>query len=100
MSKKSGYLCVMLDCSRNAVMSVEGVKSFIDKISAMGYNALQLYTEDTYEITEEPLFGYMRGRYTKAELKEIDAYCKTRNILSLFVMKIPYQYCTLVRKSV
>ena len=70
----------MLDCSRNAVMSVEGVKAFIDKISAMGYNALQLYTEDTYEITEEPLFGYMRGRYTKVELKEIDAYAKARDV--------------------
>lgn len=75
-----GYLCVMLDCSRNAVMSVDGVKDFIDKLSALGYNALQLYTEDTYEIKEEPLFGYMRGRYTQAELKEIDAYAKTRGV--------------------
>lgn len=75
-----GYLCVMLDCSRNAVMSLEGLKSFIDKISAMGYNALQLYTEDTYEIPEEPLFGYMRGRYTQKELQEIDTYAKERGI--------------------
>ena len=75
-----GYLCVMLDCSRNAVMSVDGLKAFIDKLSVMGYNALQLYTEDTYEIKEEPLFGYMRGRYTQDELKELDAYAKERGI--------------------
>ena len=31
-----------------------------------------LYTEDIYEIDGEPYFGYMRGRYSKAELKEID----------------------------
>nr|MBQ4319666.1 beta-N-acetylhexosaminidase [Clostridia bacterium] len=29
---------------------------------------------DTYEIENRPYFGYMRGRYTKAELKELDAY--------------------------
>lgn len=77
---EKGYLCVMLDCSRNAVMNVEFVKDFIDKISQMGYNAIQLYTEDTYEIKEEPLFGYMRGRYTHFEIKEIDAYAKSRGV--------------------
>ena len=76
----NGYLCVMLDCSRNAVMSVDGVKDFIDKLATMGYNSLMLYTEDTYEIPEEPLFGYMRGRYTQTELKTIDTYAKDRGI--------------------
>ncbi len=75
-----GNLCVMLDCSRSAVMSVEGVKEFIDKLSIMGYDSLMLYTEDTYEIPAEPLFGYMRGRYTQRELKTIDAYAKTKGI--------------------
>ncbi len=77
---QTGYLCVMLDCSRNAVMSVEGVKDFIEKLSALGYNSLMLYTEDTYEIPEEPLFGYMRGRYTQKELKTIDSYAKSKGI--------------------
>ena len=40
----------------------------------MGYNQLYLYTEDTYEIKDEPYFGYMRGRYTENELKEIDDF--------------------------
>lgn len=66
---------VMLDCSRNGVMTVQAVKRFAKIISDMGYNTLMLYTEDTYEVDNEPFFGYLRGRYTKAELKELDAYC-------------------------
>lgn len=68
-------LGIMLDCSRNSVMTPQKVKEFASLIAGMGYNMLQLYTEDTYEIKGEPYFGYMRGRYTKEELKDIDAYC-------------------------
>ncbi|ORE04390.1 glycoside hydrolase [Rhizopus microsporus var. microsporus] len=35
---------------------------------------LQLYTEDTYEVDGEPLFGYLRGRYTMRELSLVDDY--------------------------
>ena len=63
---------VMLDMSRNAVMKVEEVKNFILILKRMGYNSLQLYTEDTFEIEGEPFFGYMRGRYSIEELKEIE----------------------------
>ena len=35
---------------------------------------MQLYTEDTYEIKENPYFGYMRGRYTGEQLKSMDQY--------------------------
>lgn len=75
-----GELGVMLDCSRNAVRSLEGVKRFLDKLALMGYNQLQLYTEDTYEIEGEPYFGYQRGRYTKDELRELDAYARDYGI--------------------
>lgn len=80
----NGKLGVMLDCSRNAVMNVPGLKRFISLISKMGYNRFMLYTEDTYEIEGEPLFGYLRGRYTAEEIKEIDAFC-----LSLGVELVP-----------
>ena len=73
-------LGVMLDCSRNAVPTLEELYSFIDRLAMMGYNALQLYTEDVYEIEGEPYFGYRRGRYTKAELKAVDAYCRERGV--------------------
>ena len=78
MRKK--YLGAMVDCSRNAVMSMDGIKRFIDKLHIMDYNMLMLYTEDTYEVNGEPLFGYRRGRYTKSELKEIDAYADGKGI--------------------
>ena len=71
---------IMLDCSRNAVPNIKFLKEFIDDISLMGYNSLQLYTEDTYEMDGEPMFGYLRGRFTKAELKEINAYGKQKGV--------------------
>ena len=68
-------LGVMIDCSRNAVLKVETVKLYADILKKMGYNTLMLYTEDTYEVDGHPYFGLFRGRYSKAELKELDAYC-------------------------
>lgn len=66
----------MIDCSRNAVMNVQSLKRWIDITADLGYNTLGLYMEDTYEVENEPYFGYLRGRYTKDELKEIDSYAK------------------------
>lgn len=71
---------IMLDVSRNGVMKVEKVKQFIDYISVMGYNALELYSEDIYEIPEYPEFGYLRGKYSREELKEMDSYAKSKGI--------------------
>lgn len=73
-------LGVMLDCSRNAVMKVETVKRYAQILKKMGYNTLMLYTEDTYEIPSQPYFGHLRGRYSMAELKEMDAYCNSIGI--------------------
>lgn len=73
-------LGIMLDQSRNAVMNLKTLKRFIDIISTLGYKSLQLYTEDTYEIAGEEYFGYMRGRYTADEIKEIDSYAKDKGI--------------------
>lgn len=70
----------MLDCSRNAVPTVDSVRRWIDILSDLGYNTLLLYMEDTYEIKDEPYFGYMRGRYTETELREMDAYAKEHDV--------------------
>lgn len=64
----------MVDCSRNAVKNIQTVKKLIRNLAMIGYTSLMLYTEDTYEVENEPMFGYLRGRYTKAEMKELDAY--------------------------
>ena len=77
MQNNNKYFGVMLDMSRNAVMKPQQVKAFASLIRKMGYNMLQLYTEDTYEVDNEPYFGYMRGRYTQDELKDIVTYCES-----------------------
>lgn len=71
---------VMLDCSRNGVMKLDVVKRFIRYMALMGLDTLMLYTEDTYEIPEYPYFGYMRGRYSCDELKEMDEYAYSYGI--------------------
>ena len=41
---------LMLDCSRNAVFTVEKVKFLIRTLAKLGMNVLMPYTEDTYEV--------------------------------------------------
>ena len=65
---------LMLDCCRNAVMKVDYLKEWLRRSALLGYNQMMLYTKDTYELPGEEVFGYLRGRYTAAELKELDAY--------------------------
>ena len=67
-------LGTMPDCSRNAVPTVETLKEWIRVNALMGFNAMMLYTEDTYEVEGHAHFGYLRGRYSKEEIKEIDKY--------------------------
>ncbi len=73
-------LGLMVDVSRNSVLTVDAAKRLVDILSKLGYTYLELYTEDTYEVKEEPLFGSFRGRYTKEEIREIDAYCIAHGI--------------------
>lgn len=67
-------LCLMAECSRNAVFNLPSAKRMIRYLAMMGFTSMMLYTEDTYEIPEYPLFGYLRGRFSQEELKEIDDY--------------------------
>ncbi len=67
---------LMLDCSRNSVFTVEKVKFMIRILARLGMNVLMLYTEDTYEVEDEPYFGAYRGRYSAAEIREMDDYAQ------------------------
>ncbi|KAK0555643.1 hypothetical protein OC861_000127 [Tilletia horrida] len=64
----------MVDCSRNGVLNVPSTKFLLRILALQGYNMLQLYTEDTYNIPNEPFFGYLRGGYTFQDTKDIDDY--------------------------
>lgn len=67
-------LGVMIDVSRNGVLTPDTVKRILRHMALMGLDTLMLYAEETYEVPGEPYFGYLRGRYTRAELKALDAY--------------------------
>lgn len=71
---KYDTLGAMPDASRNAVPKVETVKRLCRLLALEGYNAIMLYTEDTYELEGYPYFGHLRGRYSGEELREMDAY--------------------------
>lgn len=70
---------VMLECS-SGVESVKGVKEFIRQSALMGYTYIGLYTETTYEIENEPYFGYKAGKYSIEEIKEIVDYAESFSI--------------------
>ena len=67
-------ISAMIDASRCSVPTVKTAKRVLDHLALMGYNMMMLYTEDVIELEGKPYFGYMRGRYTLAELREIDDY--------------------------
>ena len=71
MKQNYDTFALMVDCSRNAVLTLNAIKRLIVLLQKIGYTSLLLYTEDTYEVNEEPYFGHLRGRYSKEELKEI-----------------------------
>lgn len=71
----------MIDVSQgNAVLTVETVKGILRRMALMGLNMLMLYAEDSYDVPEQPYFGYMRGRYSAEETREIDGYAQTFGI--------------------
>ncbi len=71
---------LMLDCSRNGVMNIPSLRKMILLLEKMGYDSLMLYTEDTYEVRDEPYFGYLRGRYSEAELKDLCAFGQEHHV--------------------
>lgn len=69
--KHVGFL---LDVSRNAAPTVDTLKRFIRIAAMMGINFMMLNLEDMYPVPGTPKFGYMRGRYSAGELREVDDY--------------------------
>ena len=64
-------LGAMIDVSRGRVLTVPYLKTTFEHMGKMGYNAVMLYTEETYKLEGVPKWGYMRGGYTKEDIKEL-----------------------------
>lgn len=65
----------MLDVSQGgAVIKVESIKTYMRKMALMGLDMIMLYCEDSFDVKDHPYFGYMRGRYSQEEIREIDDY--------------------------
>ena len=74
-------LSVMLDVSFGGPISLDGLKEYLRYMAVMGFNQLWFYAEDMYEMPEKYAhFGYMRGRYSVEELRELDDYAYTLGI--------------------
>ena len=69
-------MAYMIDSSRNAIRSISTLKNIIKYLAILGYNELQIYTEDTYLLEDEPYFGTFRGSYKEKELKEVIEYAE------------------------
>jgi len=98
---------VMVDSSRNAVFSVEGMKRLLKYMAKIGLNQVMLYTEDTYEVEEYPYFGYLRGRYTHDELREMDNFAHKLGIemipciqtLGHLFLALKYEYASEIKDT-
>lgn len=58
----------------NSALNKESVKECIRLLALMGLNMIMLYNEDGFECEAQPYFGYMRPKYSQAELRELDEY--------------------------
>lgn len=71
---------ILFDVSRAPVLTVDHFKYWLRRMALTGYNLAMLYTKDTYTLPDEPYFGYMRGRYSSEEIKELDVYAQKLGI--------------------
>ncbi len=98
---------VMLDVSRCGVMKLDGIRTFLARLALMGMDTFMLYTEDVYELEGYEYFGYMRGRYTEAELREINGICEILGIelvpciqtLSHLTTTLFWDYCACMKDT-
>lgn len=73
MKTKSGFrrFGIMLDCSRNAVMTVESLKKWIDITAELGIRTRQVYASREKDALKN-LIGDYRKLQKKLEEKQLD----------------------------
>jgi hypothetical protein len=73
-------LGVKIDMSSGGVMKVESLKNTMISLALYGYNTLFLHMEDAFEVPSEPFVGYLRGKYSEFELREIGKAARSLGI--------------------
>ncbi len=66
----------MLDNSRNSVLNLKTAKEIIIYSALLGLDNILLYNEETFEVPEDPYFGYMRMGYSKADVRKLTEFGK------------------------
>ena len=73
-NKKFNTSGVMVDCSRNGVLKNDKIKELILITALMGHDRFLIYTEDILKLEKYPYLGYLRGAYSKDDIKDFVAY--------------------------
>ena len=75
--KRRGY---MLDISRDKVPVMAELYELIDRLAALKYNELQLYTEHTFAYRDHEEVWQNASPMTPEQIQRLDTYCRMRNI--------------------
>lgn len=77
---------VMLDVSRGRVPTMETLYGLVDRLAALKYNQLQLYTEHTFAYRQHREVWADASPLTGEEILALDVYCRER-----FIELVPNQ---------
>lgn len=78
--KKYENMNVLLNLRGNGVPTMRTLKKLADYFSAMHYKGIYFGFSGVFELEDEPNFGHLRGRYSKADIIEFDRYCEAKGI--------------------
>lgn len=78
--RKYDDMNVLLNLRGNGVPTMATLKKLADYFSAMHYKGIYFGFSGVFELKDEPRFGWLRGRYSKADIIEFDKYCETKGI--------------------
>jgi hypothetical protein len=73
-------LGILLDCGHNPTVTTAHFRTWLRRLTLLGYDTAMVYTEAGYLLPGEPCFGYQRGAYTLDEMRELDRYAATLGI--------------------
>ncbi|MBI5363987.1 MAG: family 20 glycosylhydrolase [Planctomycetes bacterium] len=71
---------VMLDVSRTRVPTVATLEAFVERLAALKFNRLQLYTEHTFAYRGHAEVWRDASAYTGEEIEALDRFCAARGI--------------------